>query len=369
MLEWGFAAVAGLVAGYGLARLTGRGPAGAAPAAATVARLRQLESIFEALLVGVAAVDAAGHPIVVNRAARGLLGRNRELLAGPQVKRVLAVGSAEYAVELTAGHQTLLGDFLPIRGDDGEPAGVVAVFRDRRQVQHLAEQLTGYKQLNEALRARTHEFRNQLQVIAGLLNLGAYERLQAYVADLAATQAEMLGSLLTRLPDVTLVGLLLGKASRAAELGVQFHVSPRCRLSGPVVNSHALVTVLGNLLENALEEAAAQPPHRRMVDLLVIERRGHVLMRVQDRGRGVPPGQAEQIFTPTYTTKAGNRGMGLHLARRAAEACGGAVRCRLRAGGGTVFLAVLGSAYTPDPTAAGDRTAAGMNGPEGVQLV
>lgn len=308
-----------------------------------------LDAVLSALPDGVVAVDSRGRIERINRTARELLAVDgpvvgdaiAHLAADLDVTPVLRGNGALVEKELLAGQRLLLARQVPVYQDE-QVVGVLITLRDRSEVKRLAEELTGYKDLARELRLRTHEFRNHVQVIAGFLQMEQPNLALAYVARLTTAHRETAGTLLGRIADTTLAALILGKLNQARQLDVDPMLHPRTCLRHPLAPGNGLVTVVGNLLENALEEAAAQPREGRWVECLIRERCGRVVIRVRDGGRGVPPALAAAVFTRGYSTKRGYRGMGLFLAQQAAAAGGGRIRVRGRAGSGAVFTAVLG---------------------------
>jgi two-component system sensor histidine kinase KdpD len=98
-----------------------------------------------------------------------------------------------------------------------------------------------------------------------------------------------------------------------------------------------------NLLENAAKYSAPGSA----IELSAERRDGEVCIAVADRGVGVPAGEEERIFEPFYRPgrpDVGSAGLGLSIARRMAEAQGGAVRYSPRSGGGSTFVLHLPAA-------------------------
>ena len=140
-------------------------------------------------------------------------------------------------------------------------------------------------------------------------------------------------------------------AEVAAERGVALWVSDRTRLPDRLVDPRGLVTVVGNLVDNALD-AVAGTPHARVEVELRAEGRTAVL-RVRDTGPGIPAEQRELVFTEGWSTKEPpahrKRGIGLSLVRRLAERQGGSATVGEAAGGGAEFTVVLPEALAgPD---------------------
>jgi sensor histidine kinase regulating citrate/malate metabolism len=186
------------------------------------------------------------------------------------------------------------------------------------------------------LRAQAHEFANKLHTIAGLLELGWYDKAVAFIAQTTREQQAWLDDLPTRIADPGLAALLVGKASVASERGVSFSVSPRSRLSPVNGLSDVLATIAGNLIENAFDAVEGQP--KREVEVNIREREGQIQMEVHDSGPGVPRGLMTRIFDTGFSTKSNGqpRGLGLALVKKLVVEHGGDVS--VRNDNGAVFI-------------------------------
>jgi len=128
--------------------------------------------------------------------------------------------------------------------------------------------------------------------------------------------------------DPVLGALLLAKAATASERGVELRVGNDTVMTRSALESEDLITLLGNLIDNAVD-AAATSLSNRWVSVSVTERDGEVVMIVHDSGPGVPAGVDGQIFQEGFSTKQGpgrkRRGFGLALVRQVAQRQGGSV--------------------------------------------
>ncbi|MCY7707577.1 Spo0B domain-containing protein, partial [Bacillus safensis] len=137
----------------------------------------------------------------------------------------------------------------------GEIVGAIATFRDKTEVKHLAEQLSGVKMYANALRAQSHEFMNKLHVILGLVQLKNYDDLGTYIKDIAIYQQTETNEIINHVKNSVLAGFLLGKQSYIREQGAALEVICSTQVPNtedPAV-THDLITVIGNLLNNALD--------------------------------------------------------------------------------------------------------------------
>ena len=143
--------------------------------------------------------------------------------------------------------------------------------------------------------------------------------------------------------DPSAAALLVAKGSRATELGVTLDLEDASRLPAlPDDVSADILTVLGNLVDNAMEAVA---PARGTVTVRLVLVDDAVEVRVTDDGPGVPDDLAEQVFSQGFSTKQasdpGERGWGLALCRVVCERRGGSVTVTRSEARRTVFTAVL----------------------------
>lgn len=335
------------------------------------ALLDEREAMLHGIREGVVALDRQGGVRLVNDEAARLLGLGPDatgralddLLPPGRTTDVLA-GRAEGTNLLTvSGGRVLVANRMPTQ--DG---GAVITLRDRTELELLGRELDSTHGLLDALRAQDHEHANRLHTLLGLLELGLYEQAAGYVAEVADTRRASAEEVSDRVHDPLLSALLVGKSAIAAECGVALRMSPATWLPDRVVDPRDLVTVLGNLIDNALDAATSA------VEVELRAEGTRAVVRVSDDGPGVPPELRDRIFTEGWSTKEPpahrGRGLGLALVRRLAERYGGMARAGARAGGGAVFTVVLPEALAsaqfaaeltgaaaPEPGPAGDGRA------------
>jgi two-component system, CitB family, sensor kinase len=343
-------------------------------------------AVLQGVDEGVVGVTADGRISVFNAAAQRLLGQPD--LAGtswhqaplpPQLKALTQHDAEEAeALEFVANGRVLVASARKAL-HRREDLGWVVMLRDRTELQHLTRQLDAVGTMSTALRAQRHEFANQLHTIAGFMSIGQHQQARDYLARLAATgplkfpvdQAELL-------QDPYLQAFVGAKGVEADERGVSLRIGPETLVRGSVTEPQDVTTVLGNLIDNAVNAAVAGSSSDRWVEVEVLDEPdddgGTLHIVVADSGDGLGNGaDAETVFAEGFTTSGpssgaqpptGGQGLGLALARQLARRRGGDVRvldAGTRGGPGAVFMATL-----PRTTAGhNNKNTTGGNSPGG----
>ncbi len=295
--------------------------------------LQERAAILDAVGEGLVAIDREERITVINDEARRMLGVGpevvgrsiREVIPTTRLPGIMRSGEPEYNQENIIGSRMILANRVPVRLG-GEIVGAVSTFRDRTEVNRLAEELTGVTKFVDALRAQNHEHLNRLHTIAGLVQLGKYDQAVDYIVSMAERQQDLARFLARHFCDHRIGGLLLGKVYRARELGLTLDIDRRSHLDRlpPRVDAGALVVVLGNLLENAMEAAAGTGLPRRRVYCRLHDTDTGLLLEIRDNGPGIAPEIQADIWNPGFSTRGGeHRGFGLALVRQHVHSAGG----------------------------------------------
>ncbi|MBZ9642703.1 sensor histidine kinase [Streptomyces sp. PSKA30] len=319
--------------------------------------LAEREAMLHGIREGVVALDRTGRIRLLNDEAQRLLGIGNqavgrspdEALGAGRTADVLAGRVTGTDLLTVRGRRVLVANRMPT-GD----GGAVATLRDRTELEELGRELDSTRGLIDALRAQDHEYANRLHTLLGLLELEMYDDAVEFVGEVVGAHRDTAEQVTEKIKDPLLAALLVGKATVAAERGVALRISGHTRLPDRVIDARELVTIVGNLVDNALD-AVAGTPHARVEIELHAEGRTAVLT-VRDTGPGVPPELRELIFTEGWSTKRPpahrERGIGLAVVRRLAERHGGSATVGEAVGGGAEFTVVLPEALAlaePDP--------------------
>ncbi|MEV7520199.1 sensor histidine kinase [Streptomyces sp. NPDC091371] len=305
-----------------------------------------LHGVREGLLL----LDGQRRITLINDAGRELLGLRGEItgsgaadlgLPAPLTGALLADRPRVDEVHLTAD-RVLVVNSSPVAG--GGRRGTVVTLRDHTELQALTGELDHERGFTQALRSQAHEAANRLHTVVSLIELGrADEAVEFATAELELAQA-LTDQVITAVGEPVLVALLLGKAAQAHERGVELVVTPDSRSladGGDLPPARDLVTVLGNLIDNAADAVTAVPGARIAVTLRPDG--DELLLRVADNGPGLP--QGVDVFRRGWSGKGEGRGLGLALVRQVVQRYGGSVTAAQGPAGGaefTVRLPVLG---------------------------
>jgi two-component system CitB family sensor kinase len=352
VLALGFGAIAALVLARQLKRIT------FGLELHEIARLLQeREAMLHGVREGVITLDPKENITLINDEARRLIGlrtgatgeRLADLLTDERLREVLSGElSGPDQLVLTDEHSLVVNRMAVDLG--GRSLGAVVTLRDRTEVDELMQELTSTRGLTDALRAQQHEFANRMHTVAGLLELDRADEALSFLTETSGAAEEFAESVKLRIRQPVVAALIVAKATVAAERAVTLLLSDRSdvpeTLLGPQ-EMQGIVTILGNLIDNAID-AAALGPSPAHVTVRLVRTEDELTIRVSDTGPGIPAGASLSIFREGFSTKesvAGvGRGIGLALVRQVTGRMGGQIT--VTDGPGPVFTVVLPMAAT-----------------------
>ncbi|MEY9872593.1 two-component system CitB family sensor kinase [Streptacidiphilus sp. MAP12-33] len=309
--------------------------------------LQDREAMLHGIREGVLAFDPSDKVSVVNDEARRLLGlgtalgsRLEDLLPEGRLRRALAGELGPDEIHVLTDSHCLAINRMPVVLH-GRALGAVVTVRDRTEIVGMLRELDSVRGLTDALRAQQHEFANRMHTLAGLLELGEQEQALDYAVELASTDRTQAAKVRERIANSLMVGLVVAKCTVAAERGVRLSLDPASKLSADPGHLRRLLTVVGNLLDNAVDAAAGSSP--ATVELLVLETPDAITVRVSDSGPGVPDAARGHIFEDGWSTRpdrgTARRGLGLAMVHRLVTRHGGEIT--VSQGPGAVFTVHL----------------------------
>ncbi|EMN7478473.1 two-component system sensor histidine kinase DcuS [Salmonella enterica] len=311
-------------------------------------QLGERNAVLESVREGIIAIDSDGRLTVVNNEAKRILSlagifdnlvrqKVDEYIPHTRLAEVLISGESEFDREQDLNGIRILTNRIPLYAN-GEVVGAIATFRDMSEISKLAEELTGVNRYVEALRSSTHEFLNKLHVINGLAHSNNRQVLIEYLSDIINENKDELEFINEAIHDPVLSAFLTSKFSRAREMGVDLLLEiddALPKIAQPEV-SHAMVTLLGNLLDNAFD--AVQTSETKEINLHLARQGSNWTIEVIDHGPGIPANQIPDIFQRGFSTKGEHRGLGLFLVTAALNKLNGTMDVSSQKGLGMTFF-------------------------------
>lgn len=306
----------------------------------------QQEQILDNLSEGILAVNMENVLVYENTAAAKLLPNSKEeLLREPLAGWVHTSITENKKITdefLETDDASLIIGIYPLFRDKQE-TGALLVLKDRTASVQMAEQLTGTNHVIEALRANTHEFKNELHIISGLLQLGETSQALAMIEDSGSLQNSG-SAILNQIENKTIAALLLGKQNRAKELDIDLTLQKDSHLPAhnPFLHTKEEITIIGNLIENAFEAIGDDAAVRNINVFLSCTEEG-ITISVDDTGSGMTPEQIEKIRAGRFTTKGEGHGNGLKMIQEIVRRKQGYLEIESEPGEGTSFTVSITS--------------------------
>ncbi|MEI5674939.1 MULTISPECIES: sensor histidine kinase [unclassified Nocardioides] len=307
-------------------------------------------AVLHAVREGLLLVDPDGRVQLANDEARRLLDLPEDVVGrslgdiglAPGLVAAARAGTAADDDVYLAGDRVLVVSSAPAAWE-GRDVGAVVTLRDQSELRAVTGELDVVRGLTESLRAQNHEAANRLHTIVSLIEMGRTEEAVDFATEELQVAQLLTDRVVHAVGDPVVAALLLGKSTEAAERGVDLRISGEVP-PGSAVPPRDLVTVLGNLVDNALDAVADASVRRVAVTL--DGRAGRLRVVVGDSGPGLSGEAAAHVLERGWTTKAtdGGRGVGLALVGQVARRHGGAVTIGRSELGGAEFAVDLGAA-------------------------
>ena len=208
----------------------------------------------------------------------------------------------------------------------------------------FTEDFEGTKFLVDSMRANNHDFTNKLHVILGLIQIGQYDKAVSYIQNISIIQRETISKVMNSIENPSFAALIVGKIARSSECNVKFILNEGSCLKNEDISipSEALVTITGNLIDNALDSMNKDTSkNEKELSLGIYTRPGELLIIVKDTGTGIPEEIKEKIFENGFSTKGPGRGIGLYHVKQLVSSLGGTITVESQVGTGTCFMVNL----------------------------
>lgn len=330
--------------------------------------VRQQKALLEAMYEGVFAVNAQKQLISINRAARELLDIHQaenELLGKPLAEVLetpptfftqsgISENNSQHDQITVLNQRQVIVNRVPIELEPGKESGWVFSFRDKNDINTLSSQLSQVKRYADNLRIMRHEQLNWTATLAGLLQMQRYDDAMHYIQAQSEGAQAVLDFVSARFTSPALCGLLLGKYVSAREKGVELSFDPACQLTRipAAITETELMSVVGNLLDNAVDATLKALMPSAPVELYISDRNQELLIEVADQGSGVDDDLKPRLFEQGVTSKpsgdhdatGAEHGIGLYLVAGYVRQAGGSIEISDNTPQGTIF-----SVFIPYP--------------------
>ena len=318
---------------------------------------QERSAILSSIREGIVAINKDGYITMINQAAKRTLGlspdqdylhqRIEDVVPESGVLEVLRTGESQLDIEHRMGDKEIIVNRIPI-WDDEKVMGVVSSFREKDEIDTLAKELSQVQEYSEMLRHQTHEYSNKLHTISGLIQLEAYDKAIELIGSETSGYQDLLQFLASAVPDPIVAGCILGKYNRAKELNIQLNVDRDSNFTDVPewINKEKIVTVLGNLLDNAYEAVTPLSEDKRVVNLSLTDLGNDLIFEVEDSGNGIAEDVAGHIFEKDVSTsdKKG-KGLGLYLVKDVLSYINGHITVNKSDLGGVLFTVYISKGH------------------------
>ena len=314
---------------------------------------QERSAILGSIREGIVAINKDGDITMINQAARKTLGLNADedylhrpiekVVPETGILDVLRTGKSQLDLEHRVGGKEIIVNRIPIWVDN-TVMGVVSSFREKDEIDSLAKELSQVQEYSDMLRHQTHEYSNKLHTISGLIQLEAYEKAIELIGSETSGYQDLLQFLVSAVPDPLVAGCILGKYSRAKELNIQLNVDRDSNFADVPdwINKEKLVTVLGNLLDNAYQAVTPLSEDKRVVNLSLTDLGNDLIFEVEDSGNGIEEGLAEHIFEKGVSSSdEKGKGFGLYLVKDLLSYVNGHITVSKSGLGGVMFTVYI----------------------------
>ncbi len=305
------------------------------------------DAVLHAVREGLLLVDADGRVQLVNEEAKRLLGlddastgRHVEELGLPESLTRTVLSSDRRPDEIHLVDDAVLVVNTAPASWEGREVGSVVTLRDHTEIQAVAGELDTVRGLAESLRSQNHEAANRLHTMVSLVEMGRTDEAIDFAIEELEVAQLLTDRVVSAVSDPVVSALLLGKTAQAAERGVQLRIAETTDVDGLPVEARDAVTIIGNLVDNAID--AVSEAEQRVVEVALIGTPGFLHLQVSDSGPGLPAEVAGLAFERGWSTKSSEgpvgRGLGLALVAQAVRRYDGRMEVTTSDLGGADFF-------------------------------
>ena len=211
--------------------------------------------------------------------------------------------------------------------------GGVSLLDSSRQDKHTILVDQNYRNEMESfmsvIRSQRHDYNFHVQALAGLISEGNLEACRRYVDNLVKDSASM--NTILPVKDPAIAALIYSFRTKAMEEGIELHLDIQNDLSGVITSVYETNKVIGNLLQNAIDEVKTHRDKSFGIHLFILKRGENCVIRVANKVtlKENPAAYLEDVYQPGHTTKEGHDGIGLCSIRNLLRRYRGVVYSRI----------------------------------------
>lgn len=308
---------------------------------------RERTALIESIREGIIATDHNGTITMMNNTAKEYLGKKAigknlyEKIPALDIFSLLDTGNKLLDKTIIISGIEMIFNMVPIIHDN-DIYGAVATFRKKNEIDIIAKELTQVQTYSDMLRAQTHEYSNRLHTIVGMIQIGAYDEALDFIAQETTEHRLLIRFLIENVPDHALSSLIIGKYMYAMELKINLEVDSESHMTDipDHINRIHLVTIIGNILENAFE-AVVQLKNPE-VHFFMTDYGNDLIFEIADNGSGIQMNKVEEIFAKGVSSKAKEkRGYGLYLVKKSLLMLGGSISVYPSDSNGALFVVTI----------------------------
>ena len=279
----------------------------------------QKDYLLNSVQEGIILLDRNHEIQEANEQAKELLEEISNEMLLESLLKLLEARQAIRMQEFILGEKKLLITLRPLI-KDRLYLGAVITLMDKEEVHEVAKEMLGIEEKNKNLRATVHEFKNNLHVLLGLLQLEEYEEAKQYILEIQQTKAHRYQQFAS-IKDGHLKAMLTSRSIAAAEKKVQMILEPTAQLMEHhgYIDEDDLITILGNLIENAIEACSISDKKEKWVKINLEEDDHRINIQVTDNGVPIEKDLKDHLFDLGISSKGEGRGTGLYLLKKRLE--------------------------------------------------
>ncbi|OCG28073.1 hypothetical protein A9G11_11205 [Gilliamella sp. wkB108] len=313
--------------------------------------VKSQKSIMESIFEGIIAIDLNYKIININQSARRMLDINidDDKLINHDlcdfIKSTDFLYGSENQIADIHDHICYFNNLMVMANRirvmvDDQIQGWVITFRNFDDINLLSMQLTQVTQYVDNLRALRHEHLNWMATLSGLIYMKRYDEAQAFIALHSTDNQKSLDFVAEHFKVPAVCGLLIGKYSKAHEIGLKLRFDPACQLQAlpAAITETEFMSILGNLLDNAFNASLKNSVGDKTITLYLSDATEEIVLEVGDQGCGVDSRIRDSIFEPGVTSQdAKEHGIGLHLVSTYVKKANGYITFEDNEPYGTIF--------------------------------